>query len=175
MVLLIQDIPEKSILELFLKSYLYLMLGNSVRSDIYLGMIKDTAPKINWMRGLGVPVIYHHFTFEHLNKILKKIASHPSDRTILNNTIHYLKKYYSQEFIEIFDDVIKSDQSLIADSINKWNETDTHLNHELDKINSISLDKMNFNQIMLKISNDIFSGNITHQTVNAALSPGLYE
>jgi hypothetical protein len=74
-------------------------------------MIKDTAPKINWMRGLGVPVIYHHFTFEHLNKILKKIASHPSDRTTLNHTIHYLKKYYSQDFIEIFDDVIKSDQS----------------------------------------------------------------
>ncbi|MBA2404605.1 MAG: hypothetical protein H0V66_07530 [Bdellovibrionales bacterium] len=103
---LIGEVPGKTNLEKFLKSYLYLMIGNITRSDKILKTIIAESPR-NFYKGFTVsPTIYHKMTEDNLEKILRKFSRHPADRLTFYLFTVYIKSFLNQpELLELVDDI----------------------------------------------------------------------
>lgn len=98
------DVPENSLGERLLKSYLYLMIGNVTRSDNVLKAIMKQAPMKSWEGFTASPSFYQRLTVENLGSIVSKIANHPSDRKTWELFTRYVKEFMNdQRVIEEFD------------------------------------------------------------------------
>lgn len=101
--------PEETLPELFLKSYLYLMIGNVTRSDNLLKKIILTPPRFNWGRKQGAS-LEHRIGKEQIRQIFQKLAHHPADRTVFQLVALYIQSYYNENLIlELADDVDTKD------------------------------------------------------------------
>lgn len=109
---LLGDIPGKTNLELLLKSYLYLMIGNITRSDNYLKEIIQQPP-VSFMRNFQLQQgVFSRMTEEHLDKVLRKFARHPADRLTFYLFCSYLKHFANQEpLIKLIDEIEPDGQS----------------------------------------------------------------
>lgn len=90
------EMPEDTLSEVLLKSWLFLMLGNITRSDNLLKDFINTAPYYNWKKNNQTPTMYHTLGVEFLDNILEKLSRHPSDRLIFRLFGEYLLNYYSE-------------------------------------------------------------------------------
>ena len=106
----LQKIPEETLAEQILKSYLYLMIGNITRSDNILREIMATAPRVNWEKnGLRVGH-FHKLAQENAAQIFTKLARHPADRRSFELFSLYIQSFYNDEtLITIAENVDTSD------------------------------------------------------------------
>lgn len=109
---LIGSIPGETNLEILLKSYLYLMIGNITRSDNYLKEIINQPPAL-FFRGYHLrPGIYSGLTEEHLEKVLSKFARHPADRLTFYLFCAYMKSFANQEsLISLINEIEPDNQT----------------------------------------------------------------
>ncbi len=91
----LSEIPDETLPELLLRSYLYLMIGNVSRSDAILRDFITTAPRVNWERSAFRASRYHRIARDQAQQILTKLARHPADRTIFQLLLLYLRSYYN--------------------------------------------------------------------------------
>ena len=96
--------PEKTLPEVILKSYLYLIMGNITRSDNLLKEFILSPPRVNWERiGLKAGFI-HVLAKEQMLQLIKKMAKHPADRKVFGMLMLYLQNYYNDPALEPFID-----------------------------------------------------------------------
>lgn len=91
------NVPENTMAEKLLKSYLYLMIGNVTRSDNVLKEIMDDPPVRNWEGYSSSHTIYHNVTIDNLSAVIAKIARHPSDRKTWELFSLYLREFTNDE------------------------------------------------------------------------------
>ncbi len=109
---LISEIPENTVVEKLIRSYLYLMIGNITQSDNTLKSIMSMAPR-EFYRGFKYKhSIYHDQGLVHLNKIFEKLSNHPTDRLTFFVFLEYLKSYTnSAELLQLIDSLDVKDCS----------------------------------------------------------------
>lgn len=93
----IMVLPEKTIAEQILKSYLYLVIGNITRSDNMLKDIIRAVPRLNWEKSGINEGIYHHLAKAQMGQIFKKLGKHPADRSSFKLLSLYLQNFYNDE------------------------------------------------------------------------------
>jgi hypothetical protein len=86
-------LPEETLGEVFLKSYLYLMVGNVARSDSLLRETIRKPPGENWRRSGSQASFYHHLALENFEQLLSKFSRHPADRKTFLLFCLYLRTY----------------------------------------------------------------------------------
>jgi hypothetical protein len=105
-ILKISSIPDNSLPEKLLRSFLYLMLGNVSRSDNILREITARPPFINWQGYSGIKSDYHKLARNNLNKILQKIFNHPADRRSAELLGLYFTSFFNDpQLIEMITDL----------------------------------------------------------------------
>lgn len=106
----LNEIPEDTIGEKILKSYLYLMIGNVARSDNILRDIMAAAPRLNWERTGLRGSMYHKLAVEQAQQIFTKIGKHPADRRTFELFGLYLQSFYNDEsLVAMADDIDTSE------------------------------------------------------------------
>lgn len=90
---ILSDIPEKTIGEKILKSYLYLMIGNITKSDNILKQMVSMTPFESWKGSEADTGIYHSMAVSHMEQILAKLSKHPADRKTFELFNFYLRNY----------------------------------------------------------------------------------
>ncbi len=93
----IQELNEESLDQIILKSYLYLIIGNTARSDNLLKNFFLTRPFENWKRKNNLKSKYSQIIKNNFGQILKKIKNHPSDRAYFQYFCEYLYTFYTLE------------------------------------------------------------------------------
>jgi len=93
--LIILEIEDDSLGKKILKSYLYLMLGYAVRSDLLLREILATTPFEAWKRKKTKVDVFDFFVQGNLDQILKKIKQHPHDRRIFVLMCAYFTEFFT--------------------------------------------------------------------------------
>lgn len=91
--------PEDTLGEVLLKSWLYLMAGNITRSDNLLKDFINTSPYENWKKTSVKRSFYHSLSNEFIDAILEKLAKHPSDRLIFRLFCEYVRQFYQDEML----------------------------------------------------------------------------
>ncbi|WP_408099051.1 hypothetical protein ACJVC5_09055 [Peredibacter sp. HCB2-198] len=94
---ILDDVPEDTLPEQVLRSYLYLMIGNITRSDNILRSIVNTPPRVNWEKRPQVESFYHRLASLQFGQILKKFAKHPADRRAFELFGLYITSFYNEE------------------------------------------------------------------------------
>lgn len=87
------DVPETTLAQQLLKSYLYLMIGNVTRSDNILKAMMKRPPVRSWQGFSAMPPFYHRLAVENLDAMISKIANHPSDRKTWELFSLYLREF----------------------------------------------------------------------------------
>jgi len=104
------DIPENTIPEKILKSYLYLIIGNVSRSDKILREFMNQEPKTSWVEHHSKVSTFHTLAKSQLRQIFKKMEKHPADRSAFQLFLLYLKTYFNDEsLLNIVSDFSTSD------------------------------------------------------------------
>lgn len=109
------DMPEETLSEVLLKSWLFLMLGNITRSDNLLKNFINTPPYNNWKKNVVSVSFYHTLGAEFIDGILEKLARHPSDRLVFRLFCEYILSYYSDS--TLLSKISKNHTSLSKDFI----------------------------------------------------------
>lgn len=91
----INEVPEVTLYEKILKSYLYLMIGNVTHSDNLLKEIIRKPPLFNWAGYTTRGSLYHYAGFENITPIFQKLAKHPSDRKVFVLLELYFDHYFN--------------------------------------------------------------------------------
>lgn len=91
--------PEDTLGEVLLKSWLYLMAGNITRSDNLLKDFINTPPYENWKKTSLKKSFYHSLSNEFIDAILEKLSKHPSDRLIFRLFCEYIRQFYHDEML----------------------------------------------------------------------------
>lgn len=110
------DVPENSLAERLLKSYLYLMIGNVTRSDNVLKSIMQQPPIRSWQGFTASPSFYHGITVENLGAIVAKIANHPSDRKTWELFSRYLREFSNDQ--KVLEEINEHEGSQLEGKLN---------------------------------------------------------
>ncbi len=97
---LLTHIPDVTVPEKLLRSYLYLILGNISRSDNILKNIVNNPPIYYWLQNRETSSFYHQLSIEHTEKIFQKFSKHPTDRKSFQLLILYLKNFFNEEALQ---------------------------------------------------------------------------
>jgi hypothetical protein len=104
------DVPENTLGEKLMRSYLYLMIGNVTRSDNILRSMMREAPVKSWKGFTTRPTYYHRLAMENLSSMITKIAKHPSDRKTWELFSLYLEEFMNDpRLLEELNDHAASD------------------------------------------------------------------
>lgn len=107
---ILDDIPENTMPEQLLKSYLYLMIGNIARSDNILRDIIGSPPRVNWEKAGKVGGLFHKIARDDFRLIISKLGNHPADRKAFQVFSLYLQSFYNDEsLLTILDDTDTSE------------------------------------------------------------------
>lgn len=93
----LQHIPEETLAEKMLKSYLYLMIGNITRSDNILREIMNVPPRVNWEKTGLHASHFHKLASENAARIFTKLSRHPADRRTFELFGLYIQSFYNDE------------------------------------------------------------------------------
>lgn len=113
---LISDVPQNTLGERLLKSYLYLISGNVAKSDRLLREFIFRPPYENWLGFSFKTTIYHKAAIENLDQILLKLSKHPSERTTYKLFLNYLVSFYNDTFL--VGKIDKLEHEVTKDEIN---------------------------------------------------------
>jgi hypothetical protein len=104
---MIKEVPENSLPEKILKSYLYLLIGNIARSDLLISEIITSPPRVNWEHTFKVEKsVFHKIALMKMEQILKKLSHHPADRKVVHLLILYFKSYFNDpSLLKLVDDI----------------------------------------------------------------------
>jgi hypothetical protein len=103
----IKEIPENTIPEKILKSYLYLLIGNIARSDRLIVEIILTSPRVNWEKlPKNEKSVFHKIGIVKIEQLFKKLTNHPADRKVIHLFLLYLKSYYNDPNLKTLIDEI---------------------------------------------------------------------
>ncbi len=104
---MIRGIPENTLPEKILKSYLFLLIGNVARSDLLISDIVLSPPRVNWEKTYkNSNSVYHQVAVSKIDQIFKKISNHPADRKVIHLLVLYLKSYYNDpSLIQTAEDI----------------------------------------------------------------------
>ncbi|HXH30409.1 MAG TPA: hypothetical protein VNJ01_06330 [Bacteriovoracaceae bacterium] len=110
---ILHQVPEHTMAEKMLKSYLYLMIGNITRSDNILRTFLRNPPLRNWKSTPESFSVYHRIARDHSEQIIKKLSRHPADRRTFGLFGMYLTNLYTDEVLlrhvaEYDTDVVES-------------------------------------------------------------------
>ncbi len=94
---ILHEVPENTLSEKVLKSYLYLMIGNIARSDNILREFINTPPFENWKKSKVSGSFYHKLSSSLMAQLFTKLSQHPADRRSFELFCLYLKNYYNDE------------------------------------------------------------------------------
>lgn len=107
---ILHHVPDNTVPEKLLRSYLYLMIGNITRSDNILREIIAAAPRVNWERTGLRSSMYHKIASEQAQQILAKLSRHPADRRSFELFGLYLQSFYNEESVlKMADDIDTSE------------------------------------------------------------------
>ncbi|MFP5386906.1 MAG: hypothetical protein ACLGHN_12550 [Bacteriovoracia bacterium] len=107
---ILYEIPEETVAEKLLKSYLYLMIGNVTRSDNILRDLASTPPRVNWARSGINASFYHRLGREFTPQIMAKLSRHPADRKNFELFNLYLQNFYNEpSLLDVARDIDTSD------------------------------------------------------------------
>jgi hypothetical protein len=107
----LHGMPESSLGERLLKSYLYLIIGNITRSDNLLTTFIQRPPYENWRGSVLPKSIYHKLGRDYLNQIMIKFSKHPADRRTFQLFCAYLETYFNDENLLRVVSEVKEDLS----------------------------------------------------------------
>lgn len=96
---ILTELPEKTVAEKLLKSYLYLIIGNITRSDNILKDFTQTRPFENWQSFETKRSLYHQLASDNINQLLMKLSLHPSDRMIYELFNQYIQNFYQDQVL----------------------------------------------------------------------------
>lgn len=106
----LNDIPENTVPEQLLKSYLYLMIGNIARSDNILKDIITAPPRVNWEKSGKEGGVFHKIATEEIRQLFAKLGRHPADRKIFHLFVLYLQSFYNDpELLALADSIDTSE------------------------------------------------------------------
>jgi hypothetical protein len=107
---ILYDVPENTLPEKILRSYLYLMSGNVTRSDNILREIVSSPPRINYAHTGLNGGIYHNLARDQMEQILGKLARHPADRNSFELLALYFQSFYNEgRLLELASDIDTSE------------------------------------------------------------------
>lgn len=107
---LLDELPENTMPEQLLKSYLYLMIGNIARSDNILRDIIGSAPRVNWEKSGKSGGFFHKLASSEAKQIMTKFGRHPADRKTFQLFSLYLQSFYNdQNLLAIADETDTSE------------------------------------------------------------------
>lgn len=92
---ILTDLPQRTLGETVLKSYLYLVIGNISKSDALLKEVINRPPYQNWQGYAARPSFYERVVHENLPRLLARLAKHPSDRTVYQLFAQYILRFYN--------------------------------------------------------------------------------
>lgn len=92
---IIHEIPEKTLPEKILRSYLYLIIGNIAHSDNILRSIIQAPPKENWSKIGRSHEFYHQFAKGMIGQLFKRLSRHPADRRTFELLALYFQNYFN--------------------------------------------------------------------------------
>jgi hypothetical protein len=90
---ILNKIPNETDLEKLLRAYVYLMIGNVSRSDLYLQGIFQKSPATFFQGYRPWNSVFQRLTEQHLKKVLEKLSRHPSHRINFYLLTVYLHLY----------------------------------------------------------------------------------
>ena len=93
---IIFEIPEETLPEKILKSYLYLIIGNISRSDNILRSIIQVSPRENWSKVKTSNHFYHELASEMMPQLFKRLSKHPADRRSFELLTLYFLNFYNE-------------------------------------------------------------------------------
>lgn len=96
---ILTELPEKTLAEKLLKSYLYLIIGNITRSDNILRGVIQRRPFENWQSFEMSRSFYHQLANENIGQLLMKLSGHPSDRMIYQLFNLYIQNFYQDQVL----------------------------------------------------------------------------
>lgn len=103
---IIMEINGNNLGSVLLKSYLYLLVGNVARSDQLMAEFINRPPVANWKKQASQNDLYFKFTKDNVEKIILKMDKHPSDRSIFQLFVIYLKSFYNEKNLnEILEEI----------------------------------------------------------------------
>lgn len=104
------NIPNDSIGEKLLKSYLFLIIGNVTRSDNIIKEIINEAPFENWKNKVKNKPVFLELAKRYLNQIVSKLSRHPTDRRVFSLFCEYVEKFLIfEKNLERFNDCDSSE------------------------------------------------------------------
>jgi hypothetical protein len=104
----LSDIPEKTMPEKVLKSYLYMMIGNVTKSDNIIRSFLRAPPFENWKGYAKDHSPYHKLSRDNFEKIIGKLFNHPADRRIIELFALYLLNFYNEDhLVEVINEYKK--------------------------------------------------------------------
>lgn len=92
---ILDEVPENTLPEQLLKSYLYLMIGNITRSDNILKGIIGSPPRVNWEKSGKSGSFFHRIAVAEAKQIFSKFGRHPADRKMFQLFSLYLQSFYN--------------------------------------------------------------------------------
>jgi hypothetical protein len=98
---ILQEIDGRSNYEKILKSYLLLMIGNIAKSDNILREIIHTNPRNNYQNFRSNFTMFEKLAEVHLDKIIRKMARHPADRSSFELFGLYCKLYFNDPDLKL--------------------------------------------------------------------------
>jgi hypothetical protein len=96
---LLNDVPENTLPEQILKSYLYLMIGNITRSDNILRDIIGSAPRVNWEKSGKTGGTFHKIARDEMKQMFFKFGRHPADRKTFQLFSLYIQSFYNDPLL----------------------------------------------------------------------------
>jgi hypothetical protein len=96
---ILTELPDKTLAEKLLKSYLYLIIGNITRSDNILKEVIQRRPYENWQNFKTNRSLYHQLANENIGQLLMKMSQHPSDRIIYELFTLYIQNFYQDQVL----------------------------------------------------------------------------
>jgi hypothetical protein len=107
---LLDKLPQNTLPEQMLRSYLYLMIGNVSRSDNILKEIACSPPRVNWEKSSRITSIYHKVARQNIRQIIYKLDHHPADRKMFQIFSLYLKTFMNDKnLLKILDETDTSE------------------------------------------------------------------
>ena len=107
---ILYEVPENTLPEQILRSYLYSMAGNITRSDNILREIVSTSPRQNWSKSGLSGSVYHKIARDQMRQIFQKLGRHPADRKSFELLAMYILSFYNEDsFLKIAGEVDTSE------------------------------------------------------------------
>ncbi len=86
-------IPNDSLGEKLLRSYLFLIIGNVTKSDNIIKEIINDSPFENWKNKIGTNRSFPELAKRYINQIISKLSKHPTDRRVFSLFCEYIDNF----------------------------------------------------------------------------------